>query len=204
MTTDKTTSQSNPADGAGPDNGLPSPADQGATMVIWQQNIRTLVALNVVSVSVAVLLLVGLLFSWATIADLNGVRQEIDALKQFEKRIAGNVNLMNEGIQNRLSKIDRRISSIQTGIGAADSSNGNSRDSIRRLNTVIDDGNELFVTETADLMLIPALTSNAPSRFVPRQTGVQVSVSKTPDKPEGSSLFRRVVTADGKVRYEKK
>jgi hypothetical protein len=178
--------------------------DQYATTAIWQQNIRTLVALNVVSVSVAVLLFVGLIFSWATLADLNQVREEIDGLKQFEKRIAANVDLMNAGIQNRLAKIDRRISAIQSGVRLIGTGNRGRNETIEQLTTVAGERANFFGSTTADLMLTPALTSQEASVFEPRHSEVQVSTSQSPNQHQGSTLFRRVVAADGKVHYEKR
>lgn len=181
-----------------------APADHYATNAIWQQNIRTLVALNVVSVSVAVLLFVGLLFSWATIADLNQVREEIDGLQQFEKRIAANVDLMNAGIQNRLAKIDRRISSIQSGVRRMGEGDHASNSSVEQVTTVASERTDFFGSAAADIMLAPAITTQNASGFVPRQSGVQVSRAPSPEQAGGSMLFRRIVTDDGKVRYEKR
>ncbi|CTQ52063.1 hypothetical protein LP7551_00580 [Roseibium album] len=209
MKSDKTAPKTKITDDApAPVENIPAsaPPEQTATNAIWQQNIRTLIALNVVSVSVAILLFFGLLFSWATIADLNQVREEIDGLKQFEKRIAGNVDLMNAGIQNRLSKIDQRIGLIQSDIRLISTGNRGSNETIEQLSTIVGDSNEFFGAAPAEVMLTPALTSREASGFVPRQSGagIGVSISPSPAQPDGSSLFRRVVTPDGKVRYERR
>lgn len=185
---------------AAPEVGAPS------TAAILQRNIKILLALNTVSVAVAVLLFVGLFFSWSATSELSRIRQQIDGLQQFETRISGNMDLMNSGIQNRLSRLDQRISQIQSGVRLIQSDVG-TEVQVDRLKTVVDSNIDFFHPATAQMMFSPELAANGASRFELARAAPtpRVTVSRQPvPQAQGASLFRRIVTPDGKVRYEKR
>ncbi|MEQ8779971.1 MAG: hypothetical protein RIE06_09965 [Roseibium album] len=169
-----------------------------------QRNVRILMALNAVSVAVTILLFVGLFFSWSATSELNQIRQQLSGLQQFEKRISGNVNLMNAGVQSRLSKIDQRIGQIQSGVRLMRIERGDSDIPIDKLKTVVDEDIDFFHSSTATMMFSPALSAQNSGRFETASNIPQVSVSQSSGQSDGSALFRRIVTPDGKVRYEKR
>lgn len=169
-----------------------------------QRNVRVLMALNAVSVAVTILLFVGLFFSWSATSELNQIRQQLAGLEQFEKRISGNVNLMNTGIQSRLSRIDQRIGQIQSGVRLMRIERGDQDIPIDKLKTVIDEDIDFFHSSTAAVMFSPALSAQTSGRFETASNVPRVTISQSSDQADGSALFRRIVTPDGKVRYEKR
>ncbi|WP_299478026.1 hypothetical protein [uncultured Roseibium sp.] len=169
-----------------------------------QRNVRVLMALNAISVAVTVLLFVGLFFTWSATAELNQIRQHLSGLQEFEKRISGSVSLMNTGVQNRLSKIDQRLSQIQSGVRLMRIERGDSDIPIDKLKTKIDRDIDFFHSTTAAAMFSPALSAQAVNRFESARTIPRVTFARQPEEAQGSALFRRVVTSDGKVRYEKR
>ncbi|WP_305989321.1 hypothetical protein [Roseibium sp. MMSF_3544] len=177
---------------------------QSPIIAILQRNVRILMALNAVSVGVTVLLFVGLFFSWSATSELNQIRQQLDGLQQFEKRISSNVSLMNAGIQSRLSKIDQRMSQIQAGVRMMRIERGDTDLPVDQLKTVVDENIDYFHPSTSALMFAPTVTSVGNGGFETTRSGPQVTVSRAQDPAQGSSLFRRIVTPDGKVRYEKR
>ncbi|MEO1114234.1 MAG: hypothetical protein AAFY05_17940 [Pseudomonadota bacterium] len=182
--------------------------DPSPVAAFLQRNIRILVALNAVSVAVTVLLFVGLFFSWSATAELNQIRRQLDGLQQFEKRISGNVALMNTGVQNRLSKMDQRLSQIQSGVRLMRIERGDSDIPVDNLKTRVDEDIDFFHSSTATAMFSPALSAQSVNRFESARGTPRVSFARPPAQTQGpaqgSALFRRVVTADGKVRYEKR
>ncbi|MEM8704225.1 MAG: hypothetical protein AAGF82_20580 [Pseudomonadota bacterium] len=173
-----------------------------------QRNIRILVALNAVSVAVTILLFVGLFFSWSATAELNQIRRQLDGLQEFEKRISGNVALMNTGVQNRLSKMDQRLSQIQSGVRLMRIERGDSDIPVDNLKTRVDEDIDFFHSSTATAMFSPTLSPQSANRFESARGTPRVTFARPPvpeqGPAQGSALFRRVVTADGKVRYEKR
>lgn len=186
--------------------------DPSPVAAFLQRNIRILVALNAVSVAVTILLFVGLFFSWSATAELNQIRRQLDGLQQFEKRISGNVALMNTGVQNRLSKMDQRLSQIQSGVRLMRIERGDSDIPVDNLKTRVDKDIDFFHSSTATAMFSPALSAQSVNRFERARGTPRVSFARPPaqaqglvqSSAQGSALFRRVVTADGKVRYEKR
>ena len=182
----------------------PSKPAQSPLTAYLQRNVRILMALNAVSVAVTILLFVGLFFSWSATSELNQIRQQLDGLQQFEKRIAGNVDLMNTGIQSRLSKIDQRISQIQTGVRLMRIERGDSDIPIDKLKTVVDADIDFFHSSTAAMMFSPVLSGQSSGGFETARSMPRVTIAQPARQAEGSALFRRIVTSDGKVRYEKR
>ncbi|WP_420334670.1 hypothetical protein [Roseibium sp.] len=182
--------------------------DPSPVAAFLQRNIRILVALNAVSVAVTILLFVGLFFSWSATAELNQIRRQLDGLQEFEKRISGNVALMNSGVQNRLSKMDQRLSQIQSGVRLMRIERGDSDIPVDNLKTKIDEDIDFFHSSTATAMFSPALSAQSVNRFETARGTPRVTFARPPSptqgSAQGSALFRRVVTADGKVRYEKR
>lgn len=182
--------------------------DRSPVAAFLQRNIRILVALNAVSVAVTVLLFVGLFFSWSATAELNQIRRQLDGLQDFEKRISGNVALMNTGVQSRLSKMDQRLSQIQSGVRLMRIERGDSDIPVDNLKTKVDEDIDFFHSSTATAMFSPTLSAQSANRFQSARGTPRVSFARPPAPTEsagqGSALFRRVVTADGKVRYEKR
>lgn len=190
--------------GAAPEKGTkPAPATSPLTAFL-QRNVRVLMALNAVSVAVTVLLFVGLFFTWSATTELNQIRQQLSGLQEFEKRISGSVSLMNTGVQNRLSKIDQRLSQIQSGVRLMRIERGDSDIPIDKLKTKIDRDIDFFHSTTAAAMFSPALSAEAANRFESARSIPRVTFARQPEEAQGSALFRRVVTSDGKVRYEKR
>ncbi len=195
----------------GSNGALKAPAagkDPSPVAAFLQRNIRILVALNAVSVAVTILLFVGLFFSWSATAELNQIRRQLDGLQEFEKRISGNVALMNTGVQSRLSKMDQRLSQIQSGVRLMRIERGDSDIPVDNLKTRVDADIDFFHSSTATAMFSPALSAQSVNRFERARGTPRVSFARPPapaqGSAEGSALFRRVVTADGKVRYEKR
>lgn len=182
--------------------------DPSPVAAFLQRNIRILVALNAVSVAVTILLFVGLFFSWSATAELNQIRRQLDGLQEFEERISGNVALMNTGVQSRLSKMDQRLSQIQSGVRLMRIERGDSDIPVDNLKTRVDEDINFFHSSTATAMFSPNLSAQSVNRFQSARGTPRVTFARPPASTEGagqgSALFRRVVTADGKVRYEKR
>ncbi len=181
--------------------------DPSPVAAFLQRNIRILVALNALSVAVTILLFVGLFFSWSATAELNQIRSQLDGLQEFEKRISSNVALMNTGVQSRLSKMDQRLSQIQSGVRLMRIERGDSDIPVDNLKTKVDEDIDFFHSSTATAMFSPTLSAQSANRFESARGTPRVTFARPPaasQAAQGSALFRRVVTADGKVRYEKR
>ncbi|MBN9673747.1 hypothetical protein [Roseibium aggregatum] len=166
------------------------------------RHVRLLIALNIVSGALALLLLAGLVLSWSSNAELNTVRQELKDLQRFEKRILARLDTMNNGVQHRLAKIDRRMGVIQSDVGLVTRGRRDPAVTVESIATMVRDSGGYFGTATAELLLAPELSEQSTQRFVPDRSTPGLSFSDG-GAPEGdASLFKRVVTEDGKVRYE--
>ncbi|MCK7614498.1 hypothetical protein [Roseibium sediminicola] len=185
---------------------LPLAGSSGDHEKSAQKNIRVLIVLNVVSIALALLLFAGLILSWSINSDLNTVRRELAELQQFEKRILAGVDTMNNGIQHRLSKVDRRMGVIQSDISLVTKGRRDPAAAVERIATMVRNDGAYFGTATAELLLAPELSGQTTRGFVPSQSAKPPSFARTysgADPSQGeASLFRRVTTEDGKVRYE--
>ncbi len=168
------------------------------------KNIRLLIALNAASMVLALMLFAGLLISWSANSELFQVRQEIEGLQQFEKRITARFEVMNNGIQHRLSKIDQRMGSVQSDVSLVTKGRRDPTHAIESIATIVQNEGGYFGTATAEQMLSPELSEQNTQQFVPSPSSPGISFSPAGSNDEPTSLFRRVITDDGKVRYEMK
>jgi hypothetical protein len=182
-----------------------SPEDPADREKVLQRGIRLLVVLNAASIVMALFLFAGLFFAWSANSSLMQVRQEIQALQQFEKRITARIEVMNNGVQNRLSKLDQRMASVQSDVGLVIKGRRDPALMVENIATMVRNEGGYFGSATAEMMLTPELSLQDVNRFEPRQTvpGMSFAVDAT-ETDSGASLFNRVITADGKVRYEMK
>jgi len=168
----------------------------------FRTQIGILIALNAVSIAVALLLLGGVVLSWSSNAELNTLRKELEGLTQFEERILARVDAMNNGVQHRLSKIDRRMGAIQSEFGLVTTGHRDPATTVENIATMVRNDGGYFGTATAELLLSPEASPSNAQRFVPSGSMPGLSFAKAGAPEEEASLFRRVTTEDGKVRYE--
>ncbi|MCX2725643.1 hypothetical protein [Roseibium salinum] len=147
---------------------------------------RILIALNAASLLTAVILLVALVFSWTTVSKLRQINAELGELKKLEERIVGKINLMNTGFQNRLERTDDRIEGLQSELMAV---NG----TLQETGAYIED-------QIRDIKR----NTRAGEAGIGAGSGDGASADTASGAPQGSPMFRRVVTEDGKIRFEKK
>lgn len=147
---------------------------------------RILLALNAASMLTAVILLVALVFSWTTVSKLRQINAELGELKKLEERIIGKINLMNTGFQNRLERTDDRIEGLQSELMAV---NG----TLQETGAYIED-------QIRDIKR----NTRAGEPGVGVLSGDGDEGAGTGEAPPVSPMFRRIVTEDGKVRFEKK
>lgn len=166
--------------------------------------IRVVIALNVVSIVLALLLFGGLFLSWSLNAELNAVREELAGLQQFEKRILARVDLMNNGVQHRLSKMEQRMGAIRSDVSLVAKGRRDPASTVERIATLIRNDGAYFGTATAEFLLTPELSGQRSQRFVPNQPSSSPAIPHGGPPEDGGALFSRVMTADGKVRYEMK
>ncbi|ASP33201.1 hypothetical protein [Labrenzia sp. VG12] len=166
--------------------------------------IRVVIALNVVSIVLALLLFGGLFLSWSLNSELNAVRKELAGLQEFEKRILARVDIMNNGVQHRLSKMDQRMGAIRSDVSLVTRGRRDPASTVERISTMIRNDGAYFGTATAELLLTPELSGQDTQRFVPSQPSGGPAISYGGPPEDAVALFSRVTTADGKVRYEMK
>lgn len=181
---------------------LPGSAAAGVSERQGPGHVRLLIALNVVSIALALLLLGGLFLSWSLNAELDAVRKELAGLQQFEKRILARVDTMNNGVQHRLSRIDQRLGAIGSDIGLVTKGHRDPAATVESIATMIRNDGTYFGSVTAELLLRPELSEPASQRFVPSPSSPGPLAGQGGRTEEQASLFTRVTTEDGKVRYE--
>jgi hypothetical protein len=168
------------------------------------KHVRVLIVLNVVSIALALLLFAGLFLSWSANSELSTVRAELAGLQQFEKRLLARMDTMNNGVQHRLSKIDQRMGVIQSDVGLVTKGRRDPAATVESIATMIRNDGPYFGTVTAELLLAPELSRQNTQRFAPSQTTSGLALPRVGTPEEEVSLFTRVTTEDGKVRYEMK
>ncbi len=157
-----------------------------------ENRLRLLIATNALSIAVAVILLFGLIYSWSSTSELRRIRAELSDLQEFEDRITDKINLMNTGFQKRLEGTDDRIERL--------------RSEVMTLNATLKETGAYLEDEIRDLRAdTQAMSGAAASGGNSLPSGVpSVTVESGSPSFQSSAQFRRVVTPDGKVRYEKR
>ena len=151
-----------------------------------QANIWALWMLNI-SFCVTALLFIAVGWSlWGAIDEIRNISHRLEELRSFESRISRGVDLVNTGLQNRLEKIDQRISNIQSKLNSTEAVFGSAA--------------------SRSGPTTPRFNFGSGRRPTPSQEDAESADQRVAPPAGGlapSPLFRRTETPDGKVRYEK-
>lgn len=176
---------------------LPDGATKKATPELARGSVLSglTVALNVLSLCVAVILVLILFSTWKSVQHLNALESRLAELAPFEERQNRRLDVVNQGIHSQFDELNRRIASVVTELDSTRS----------RLETALIELRALERQREAAVRGMPQASSDASGG-----REVTISAPSTPssqsnpsvaEQPVASPAFRRVVTPDGKVTY---
>ncbi|WP_428641265.1 hypothetical protein [Roseibium sp.] len=193
MTSDSNSSEQEA--GTAPESAAASKSVPKQTPAADGSRFRLLVVTNIISIAMAIVLFLGLVYSWTATSELRRIQADLGDLEAFETRLNEKINLMNTGFQNRLERTDDRIESL--------------RSELMTLNATLQETGAYLENEIRDLradtQALSAAAGAGSSLTLPGGSPAGVpAAGNNSFAQQPSAMFRRVVTPDGKVRYEKR
>ena len=163
------------------------------------------VMLNIVSLVSAIGMIVILFFISQSVREVSSLEDRLAGLTQFEKRLSGQVDTVNQGFHSQFDEMNRRLSAMADQMSRLQSEidivSARSREIDARLQA-LEPALRAAATGDAGLPVEPEdreLVLSAPPPAVLVQPPAQSS-----EPPAPAVQFERIVSPDGKVTYSKR
>jgi uncharacterized protein YukE len=163
--------------------------------------------LNVITLAVAVGMAVILVFISNTVREVAVLEDRLAGLTQFEKRLSGQVDTVNQGFHSQFDEMNRRLSAMADHMARLQ----------RELETVsararsMDERLQALDAAAGETAAIGADRATSPDggevvlSAPPPALSVQPPApADGPAAPEPSAQFERIISPDGKVTYSKR
>ena len=160
-----------------------------------------LVVLDILSLASAIGMIVVLFFISQSVREVASLERHLSDLTQFEGRLSGQIDTVNQGIHSQFDEMNRRVSAMADQIlrlqNDLETMSAHYRDIATRDQTL--DATVPGDEDTSAELEEPEIVLSAPPPDIQDQPGTQ-----TPQPPAPVVRFERIESSDGKVTYSKR
>jgi len=163
--------------------------------------------LNVISLAMAVGMMIILIFISNAVREVAVLEDRLAGLTQFEKRLSGQLDTVNQGFHSQFDEMNRRLSAMADAMGRlqreVDTVSARARAMDERLQAL---GSlpAAGAIKGADVDASPEGGEIVLSAPPPPAVAVQPPPAAKPSLPEPSVQFERIISPDGKVTYSRR
>ncbi|MCT7374644.1 hypothetical protein [Chelativorans salis] len=157
------------------------------------------IVFSLISLALAVLMAVTLYYILQSVRELSALESRLSELNQFERRLSGKIDKVNEGVQAQIDRLASNVSGLSGEVGRLQVEVQEVRRKLQALTEELENGAAFSSVVLPEAEDEPSRSTTISAPPPPRAEDRSAASSR----PGGSWRFERIETPDGKVTYSR-